>query len=395
MGSKVKTATPGVYKRVDNGRTFSFLALITIQGRQVTKSFAVRDYGKGSKAESMAYQAARGWKREQEELGSKGKLGDAAKGQNMTLSELRAEVYAARDYAKKTLVLQRSLWQYVEKVGLDRQRISRIEGKDVTRLLRMVDGPWMAEKVRSFLSTLYVYAVEHGWVYVNPVPKRAAPKTRAERLQRESSKTTKGPRYLTPEQLDKLLEAMPDRYRALVEVMARVGLRPGEAYALTADKLKRVKVGDRLYWTLLIDTSVSGFTKTGRVRTVVVPDPVGENLLAHMDRYGVTGSDLVFTASGGGQIIEGNFRDRDFGPAVDRAGINGGAFTPNDLRHSAAAFAIANGANVYSVQNMLGHAKASMTLDVYGSLWESSQYELADALTKAIMSENKAKALTA
>lgn len=114
-----------------------------------------------------------------------------------------------------------------------------------------------------------------------------------------------------------------------------------------------------------------------------------------MEQYGVGTDDLIFTAPQGGPIFEANFRDRDFGPAVKRAGINGGAFTPNDLRHSAAAFAIAHGANVYSVQNMLGHAKASMTLDVYGSLWESSQYELADALTKAIMSENKAKALTA
>ena len=38
---------------------------------------------------------------------------------------------------------------------------------------------------------------------------------------------------------------------------------------------------------------------------------------------------------------------------------------PHDLRHTAATVAIANGADIKSVQDMLGHATASFTLDVY------------------------------
>ncbi|MFC7925080.1 tyrosine-type recombinase/integrase [Microbacterium laevaniformans] len=37
--------------------------------------------------------------------------------------------------------------------------------------------------------------------------------------------------------------------------------------------------------------------------------------------------------------------------------------TPHDLRHTAASLAISSGANVKSVQRMLGHASAAMTLD--------------------------------
>jgi integrase len=44
-------------------------------------------------------------------------------------------------------------------------------------------------------------------------------------------------------------------------------------------------------------------------------------------------------------------------------------FTTYDLRHTAASLAISAGANVKAVQSMLGHAKASMTLDVYAGLF--------------------------
>jgi integrase len=46
------------------------------------------------------------------------------------------------------------------------------------------------------------------------------------------------------------------------------------------------------------------------------------------------------------------------------------SITPHDLRHTAASLAVSAGANVKAVQRMLGHAKASMTLDVYADLFE-------------------------
>ncbi|BCN42229.1 tyrosine-type recombinase/integrase [Prescottella equi] len=54
--------------------------------------------------------------------------------------------------------------------------------------------------------------------------------------------------------------------------------------------------------------------------------------------------------------------------------------TPHDLRHTAASLAISAGANVKAVQKMLGHAKASMTLDVYADLFEDDLEAVAEAL---------------
>ena len=39
-------------------------------------------------------------------------------------------------------------------------------------------------------------------------------------------------------------------------------------------------------------------------------------------------------------------------------------------RHTAASLAVSAGANVKAVQRMLGHKSASMTLDVYGHLFD-------------------------
>ena len=44
--------------------------------------------------------------------------------------------------------------------------------------------------------------------------------------------------------------------------------------------------------------------------------------------------------------------------------------TLHALRHTAASLAVSAGANVKTVQRLLGHASAAMTLDVYADLFE-------------------------
>jgi site-specific recombinase XerD len=82
----------------------------------------------------------------------------------------------------------------------------------------------------------------------------------------------------------------------------------------------------------------------------------------------------------------GNFRRRVFSLAAARARVNHG-LRVNDLRHSAVSFAVAHGASVYAVQRMVGHSKPSITLDVYGELWDDSQETLAAQLDAAIRAE--------
>ncbi|QBI51949.1 Tyrosine recombinase XerD [Streptomonospora litoralis] len=74
------------------------------------------------------------------------------------------------------------------------------------------------------------------------------------------------------------------------------------------------------------------------------------------------------------------------------AGLDGLGLTPHKLRHTAASLAIAAGADVKVVQQMLGHATATMTLDTYGHLFPDRLDEVADAMDAGRMKAAAARA---
>jgi len=57
---------------------------------------------------------------------------------------------------------------------------------------------------------------------------------------------------------------------------------------------------------------------------------------------------------------------------------------PHELRHTAASLAIAAGADVKVVQQMLGHKSGVMTIDLYGHLFGDRLDVVADALDAAV-----------
>jgi hypothetical protein len=56
---------------------------------------------------------------------------------------------------------------------------------------------------------------------------------------------------------------------------------------------------------------------------------------------------------------------------------------PHELRHTAASLAIASGADIKVVQQMLGHSSATMTLDTCGHLFDDRLDEVSSALDRA------------
>jgi integrase len=85
------------------------------------------------------------------------------------------------------------------------------------------------------------------------------------------------------------------------------------------------------------------------------------------------------------------FRNGWFDPAACEIGLDG--LTPHELRHTAASLAVSAGANVKAVQRMLGHASASITLDVYADLFDDDLDAVAIALENAAMKSTVAKVL--
>ncbi|WBB65380.1 site-specific integrase [Micromonospora sp. WMMD812] len=189
------------------------------------------------------------------------------------------------------------------------------------------------------------------------------------------------PVFLDHDQVARLAEAC-GRYRLLVRALAYTGLRWGEASALRVSRLDllRRRVTVAVAFAEVGGELVEGTPKNHQRRSVPIPRFLVDELAAHV--AGKRRDELVFTAPAGGPLRNTNFRSRVFAPAAASVGLAG--LTPHDLRHTAASLAVAAGANVKAVQRMLGHASASMTLDVYAGLFGDDLDAVANRLDEAV-----------
>ncbi|MHB8439682.1 MAG: tyrosine-type recombinase/integrase [Acidimicrobiales bacterium] len=182
---------------------------------------------------------------------------------------------------------------------------------------------------------------------------------------------------LTVAQIEALVEAMPDRHRALVVFAAGMGLRQGQCFGLSVDRVdflrRRVRV-DRQLVSVRGETPGFGPPKSrAGYRTVPMPDFVAVALSDHLARFGPGWAGLVFTNRAGDPLRRSNFGDT-WRRVAAAAGLPGWA-TFHDLRHFYASLLIARGCSVKTVQRRLGHQSATETLDTYGHLWPDSDDE--------------------
>ncbi|PXY28219.1 tyrosine-type recombinase/integrase [Prauserella muralis] len=207
--------------------------------------------------------------------------------------------------------------------------------------------------------------------------------------------------YLTYEQVERLANAaagLRTKYdrptagaainKALILVLAYTGLRWGEAAALRVGRVdlrkRRIRVASTFYE--INGVQHEGLPKTGKRRTVSFPASLVPVLRPLVDGRGE--DELLFTTARGQSLRSHNWRTREFAPAVAAANLKVEGLTPHKLRHTAASLAISAGADVKVVQQMLGHADAAMTLNIYGHLFPDRLDEVADVLdlrrTKAL-----------
>lgn len=199
-------------------------------------------------------------------------------------------------------------------------------------------------------------------------------------------------RFLTLEQLHALADAAGP-HRALVYVLGTCGLRFGEAAELRWRDvlLDKKTISVRRSVTLVDNQFVVGTPKGGKGRTVSISDFVAELLTPG------AGDELVFPDTNGGHMRGANVRRRWWSDAVATAqlfprvekGANGEKVTVyefkiHELRHTASSLAIQAGANIKSLQNMLGHESAALTLDRYGHLFESDVEAVGIAINRLL-----------
>jgi integrase len=192
-------------------------------------------------------------------------------------------------------------------------------------------------------------------------------------------------RFLTAAEVHRLAEEMNPHFRVLVYAAAYAGLRWGELIGL---KRARVDVANRTITVLEQLVEVKGQflwqppkTRAGR-RRVTVPGFLADMLaeqLAHRAQPGPAG--LVFPNRAGKPIATSSFNTAHWKPAKRAAAIDGLRF--HDLRHTAVALAIAQGAHPKAIQARLGHSSVQVTLDRYGHLFPELDAAIADGLEGA------------
>jgi len=172
----------------------------------------------------------------------------------------------------------------------------------------------------------------------------------------------------------------PD-YGLLVRFAAFTGLRAGE---ITALRMERVNLLRR--WVEVAESAsevhgelLYGPPKTYARRRVELPASLAGELSEHSARGPQDGRSFAFTAPEGGPLRYMNFYRRHYKPAVARAGLDPRTRF-HDLRHTAAAMMIAEGAHLLVVKERLGHSSIAVTADRYGHLYPSLEAALTGQL---------------
>lgn len=242
-------------------------------------------------------------------------------------------------------------------------------------------------KVVGVLRQVLDMAVDDNRLVANPCDGVALP----------STTTVEEQRYLTLDQLHQLAAAAGDG-GPLVYLLGTCGLRFGEAAELRWRDIDVENLRIRVARSVVLVDGVFevGPPKNGKARTVGLPA-----FVAGLLRQGsAAADDLVFPDRNGGYLRANNVRRRWWAQAVETVRlypevIAGGdghertvySFKIHELRHTAASLAIQAGAHIKSLQNMLGHASAALTLDRYGHLYGSDVEAVGIAINALITGE--------
>ncbi|MBV7294901.1 site-specific integrase [Corynebacterium sp. TAE3-ERU12] len=314
---------------------------------------------------------AQAWVEEQGHARRHGAWVDPADGRT-TVSDIGDRWLAAQTHLKpSTWRVTEHTWRCYVEPEWGRYPVGNIRQSDIQAWVSNIDrSASTVRRAHACLAQVLDAAVADRLVASNPARGVRLPrKARARHV------------YLSMEQVRMLADEC-SHHGEIVWVLATTGLRWGELAGLqVADiDLDKRRIHVRRAAVAVGSRVEVGEPKTHKRRTVAVPRFVC-NMLAPM-LEGRDGGEWVWHRRDGGplpNLTHGSWffeardrlvaRDPDF-PAI----------TPHGLRHVAAGLLVGAGANVKVVQRQLGHASATMTLDVYADLFDGDLDAVADTM---------------
>lgn len=283
-----------------------------------------------------------------------------------------AQVHRPSTRAHVETHLRRHVYPHFGERRLASIRPSEIQGW-VSRLSRTL-SPSTVQVIHGILAAIFKSALRDRLIGSSPCEGTKLPK----RLPVEITP-------LTTATVHSLADAVPERYHALIILAAGTGLRQGECFGLSDDRIDLDNHTLRVDQQLLLLARRPPFLGPPKTRashrTVPLPDVVAGE---HLDRFPVTHPDrLLFTDDHGEALRRTRFSREVWRPAVTAVGARRGTGF-HDLRHYYASLLIRHGESVKTVQARLGHATAAETLDTYAHLWPDSDDRTRAAIDTAL-----------
>ena len=232
--------------------------------------------------------------------------------------------------------------------GLEPQQIGH---KDLRRYAASLSGagraPATVARKLAAIRGFYGFLLRTGRVGQNPADLVSAPKRKA-----------KLPQVLTAEQMSSMLDAVPSgspleiRDRAMFELAYSCGLRSEEVLTLTVDSID------------FDDELIRVLGKGSKHRLVPVGEPARRAVELYLSKSRpsliVDPEERTLFLSRNGRPLSGSDLTRRLAIRMRDAAAAGGV-SPHALRHSFATHLLEGGADLRTIQELLGHASLSTT----------------------------------
>lgn len=242
------------------------------------------------------------------------------------------------------------------------------------------------------LHALFANAVENEVIEVSPMQKMKRPKPRKD-------ETPKKAIAYSESEIAYIIECLnnePLKWRTLIMFAIDSGCRRGEIVGLRWEEIDfqtgKVNICRNAQYTAGKGTYIST-TKNRKNRVIYLNRPVltvlaewkRQQALLHFGQ-GIPLNGFCFTQDNGKMMnpqAPTSYLTR-FGKKYNLPGIH-----PHALRHTMATLSIANGADIVSISEKLGHSEPSITLNVYSHANEEAQRRANEVLAEAIYNNQK------
>lgn len=273
--------------------------------------------------------------------------------------------------------MQRNFERHLDELGA--KRVDRVTTADVQAwcdALAAEDYKYKTIKnLRSDVSTVFKYLEQDGVVPRNPVKGTSID---------ADPDDGREPVFLEHYEFDAIAGFLSGEDLVYVELLAATGMRKGEAIVLRVGDVRLLDASPNIRVIKSLKHGHDGNHRIGKpktrsgIRTIPIVADLVEILRRHM--IGRAPTELLFPEHGN----DGTWQRNIWVPAINASGLPAERRPRiHDLRHTAASWMLAEGAQLFVVSRVLGHADIQTTANTYGHLDQGSAAEAVARVAEA------------